>query len=185
MVVRRSPLDPEPAVHQQQDGHGQDPQRRRGGERDRRARRDQEAAKRRPDELVRGQLGGVQASVGPRQPVARYDQRQDRLCRGVVDRLGDADAERDDVEHPDRADVDHDGQHKRRQQDRPDGVGAQHGPAAVEPVGECAGWQREQQPRERQREGQSRDQRWGIGEADGDQRQHDLEDPVGQVRQAG
>ena len=41
----------------------------------------------------------------------------------------------------------------------PDGVGAEHDPAAVEPVGECPGWQREEQPRQREDEGQPGDQR--------------------------
>ena len=155
------------------------------GERDARARGDQDAAERRADELVRGQLGGEQAPVGPRQPVARRRpaagstgprcrrSSRRRRCRRRRRRAAQIEPVVGDDRH---------GEDGRAA--RPDDVRAEHHPAPVEPVGECAGRQREQQPRQRQREGQPRDQRGGVRVADGDQRQRDLEDAVGEVRQA-
>ena len=60
----------------------------------------------------------------------------------------------------------------------------QHRPAPVEPVGEGAGREGEEEPREPADEGDAGERGRVAGDAEGHQRQGDLEHAVGQVRRA-
>ena len=137
---------PEGATQEQQDPGCHEPHARRSRQDQRCTDRHEEPAQRRTDELVRRQLGGVEAPVGPREQPPVHHLRQDRLRRGVVERLGHPDAERDDVQDGDGGHVQRDASASRTSRDARTDVGRQHDDATVLPIGDRARVEREDQP---------------------------------------
>jgi hypothetical protein len=175
----------EAAADQEQHPDRRDPEQHRCAEGEADPRRDEEAAERRADELVRGELGSVQPAVGARERGLAHQLREDGLRRRVVDRLGHADADRGGVEQPDRAGARHGGDGEEGEERRAGGVGDEHQPAPVVAVGEGAGEQGEHQPGQGEGEGEAGDEPGGVGVPDGDQRQRDLHHAVGEVGEGG
>ena len=155
----------------------------RGGQRAGESRGGEQSAERRPDELVRRELDGVQAAVRPGQALGGDDVGQNRLGGGVVQRLADPEGEREHVQGPQL--LPPRGHHQREQADEehPGDVDPEHGPPAIEPVRERSRGQGEQQPRQAADEGHRGERARITRDAERDQGQGDLEDPVGQVGQ--
>ena len=143
----------------------------------------EEPAERRPDEVVHRQLDRVQPAVRGDDLVLADDVREHRARGRVEHRLEAAEHERDDVEQPDRGDVGDDRDGQPAEQDDPAGVDEDHRPAPVEPIRERAGDQGEHEPRQARRDRDAGDEPRLLRHADREQRQRDLEDPVGQVGQ--
>ena len=148
LVGGPSRRDPEVARHQHQrhGGHqvGDGAAGERGGDGD----GEEQAAERWSDELVHGQLDRIQPAVGPAELLVGHEHRHDRLGRGVEQRLADAQGEGDDVEHPELGGVEDDEHGDRADQHGSRSAHERHGPAPVETVGQGAGLQGEQQPRQ-------------------------------------
>ena len=101
----------------------------------------------RADELLRAELDRAETTIGPPQLLALDEVGKDRLVRGVVEDLGDAGPEGDDVEQGDRPapGVEYHGEH--RDERAANDVGDDHGVPPVDTIGERPDREREQQPR--------------------------------------
>ena len=107
----------------------------------------EEAAERRADELVRRELHGVEAPVGPGEAVGIVDDAgHHRLGGGVEQRLAHAEGEGDQIEDPELLPALGDDHAEETDEQRPGDRHQEHRPAPVEPVGERAGREGEEQP---------------------------------------
>jgi hypothetical protein len=133
------------------------------GERPGHARREEEGPERRADELVGGEEPRLQALVAGAEIGGRNERGQERLLRGVGEDLGDA-VEEHRREHHGDADGpggDEDAQHG--DDHGPDRVGDHDDEAAVQPVGQRAGPEAEQEPRQPLEHRGERDQECALG----------------------
>ena len=146
---------------------------------------EQRAADRRTEEGVAHLLRGEHAPVGRGPPLDGDERRHHRRGREVDEHLGDAVAEGEAHEQPDR-EVTADGEHgERHQQQAADAHGDELHVSAVDTVDEDAGQQPEHEPRQPDRHLQHRDLDGGAGQRDGEQRDTGGHDAVGEVGEAG
>ena len=146
---------------------------------------EQPARDRCADERRRDQLHGHHPAVGRLQPAARRDVGDERVLGEVDHDVGHAVQQRERHQHGD-AHV------AGRDQRGPTARAARRGrqrddlhPLAVAAVHGRAAHQAQQQPRQPGRSGEQRDLHGGPGQGHGVQRDADLDDAVGEVRQAG
>jgi hypothetical protein len=99
-----------------------------------------------------------------------------------VQRLADAERERGAVEHPHLLTPGGNGDGQRGDHDHPGEVDAHHRRAAVEPVGKGAGREGDEKPGSRPTSVTAAKAPGSRVMPEGDQRQGDLKDPVGEVR---
>jgi hypothetical protein len=116
-------------------------------------------------------------------PVLPDDVWQHRARGRVEHRLEAAKDERHEVQEPDRGDAGEDRNGQPAEQHDAAGVDEDHRAAPVEAVGKGAGDQGEHEPRQPRRDRDACDEPRLFREADREERQGDLEDPVRQVGQ--
>jgi hypothetical protein len=179
---RADPGDPVRPGHQQQAHDGDDVTRDRAAEGEHGARSDEQPAQRRTDEHLGDDLAREEPCIGTGDVGRLDDERHERDRGRVPEGLLDAQHERGQHQHREREPVD------RRERDEDDerrdarDLGHEHDPRAVEPVRQRARHQHDQHRGQGTRDRDPSHQEGLRGQADGDDRDRDADDAVGQVR---
>ena len=157
-------------------------ERRLGRERQRLPGGEQDGADRRSDELVDGDEPGLDAGVRDGEVVAVHEHRHERARRVVGERLGGAEQEHRDQDERDRRDVGEDGGRQQHEHHGAHEVDRDDEPPPVEPVGERAGPQAEQQRRQPLQQRGERDEERVLRAGRHEQRSGGDDDAVAEVR---